>query len=415
MSTEYELQRQKNIANNLAILASLGLEKPAAKAAPTPAISLSKTKKKKKEKVPSKPKVKAKHAESEEAGSEEADKENLALGMRKSKRIAAAAAATTSSRKRKTHHKGDISSDSNTSDSDPDEDHYRHSDSDTSDAAAGPRGVYGKHDKPGLPRRVVNGRYVAHLDPSLKHLRPNPKTFGAVRNVPVGTWWSMRQEASVAGVHAPFVAGIFGTPAEGTYSVALSGGYEDDIDEGFRFTYTGSGGRELKAKNLRTAPQSKDQQLEKGNAALVRSFETGLPVRVIRGYKGDKRWAPRSGYRYDGLYQVVKWWKEKGLAGYLVYKYAFKRVDGQVPIDLSAGPVEEEEEEDEEEEGGGGGGRRKRRGRGREGQEGGYRRRRLGSQGIDSPGGRERCLPRTPTRKEEEDEGGEKMRGEGLE
>lgn len=70
--------------------------------------------------------------------------------------------------------------------------------------------------------------------------------------------------------------------------------------------------------------------------ALVRSFETQMPVRVIRGFKGDKKWAPKSGYRYDGLYQVCKWWNDRGLSGYKVYKYAFKRIDGQPPIDLNS-------------------------------------------------------------------------------
>ena len=39
----------------------------------------------------------------------------------------------------------------------------------------------------------------------------------------------------------PTVAGIHGSETEGCYSLALSGGYEDDIDMGDCFTYTGSG------------------------------------------------------------------------------------------------------------------------------------------------------------------------------
>lgn len=88
----------------------------------------------------------------------------------------------------------------------------------------------------------------------------------------------------------------------GTYSVALSGGYEDDVDAGNFFTYTGEGGRDLKGtksnpKNLRTAPQSKDQELTKGNLALSVSCQSGKPIRVIRGYKLDSPYAPESGYR----------------------------------------------------------------------------------------------------------------------
>jgi E3 ubiquitin-protein ligase UHRF1 len=51
--------------------------------------------------------------------------------------------------------------------------------------------------------------------------------------------------ASWDGTHTAPVAGIVGKVGVGVYSIALSGGYEDDFDEGFRFVYTGSGGRDL--------------------------------------------------------------------------------------------------------------------------------------------------------------------------
>ena len=76
---------------------------------------------------------------------------------------------------------------------------------------------------------------------------------------------------------------------------------------------------------LRTAPQSSDQSFEhRDNKALLvcvslrhalaecnlvclqRSVETQNPVRVIRGFKLKSKYAPREGYRYDGLYTVEK-------------------------------------------------------------------------------------------------------------
>ncbi|KAG6911944.1 hypothetical protein DXG01_000192 [Tephrocybe rancida] len=124
---------------------------------------------------------------------------------------------------------------------------------------------------------------------------------------------------------------ISGGP-EGAYSVALSGGYEDDVDLGYAFTYTGSGGRDLKGtktapKNLRTAPQSSNQTFENPfNRALKRSCETGKPIRVVRGFKLRSKYAPIEGYRYDGLYKVEKAWIEEGLnpGKFLVCKFAFK-------------------------------------------------------------------------------------------
>ncbi len=65
---------------------------------------------------------------------------------------------------------------------------------------------------------------------------------------------------SESGIHRPHVAGIHGRENEGAYSIVLSGGYDEDIDDGEEFTYSGSGGRDLSG-NKRTAKQSMDQKL----------------------------------------------------------------------------------------------------------------------------------------------------------
>jgi len=57
----------------------------------------------------------------------------------------------------------------------------------------------------------------------------------------------------------------------GAQSIVLSGGYEDDIDNGDEFIYTGARGLELREGNRRTAPQSKIQELKKVNLALARN------------------------------------------------------------------------------------------------------------------------------------------------
>ena len=74
--------------------------------------------------------------------------------------------------------------------------------------------------------------------------------------------WLQRIQVSEEGVHRPPVAGIAGKAKEGCQSIVLSGGYEDDEDNGEYFTYTGSGGRDLTG-NKRTAGQSSDQLLTK--------------------------------------------------------------------------------------------------------------------------------------------------------
>ncbi|KAF8350038.1 PUA-like domain-containing protein [Amanita rubescens] len=188
----------------------------------------------------------------------------------------------------------------------------------------------------GIPKSGNEGPQGRDGDSKRVH---DPKTFGHIPGVEVGTWWESRQGCSADAIHAPWVAGISGG-RQGAYSVALSGGYEDDIDLGYGFTYTGSGGRDLKGtkkapKNLRTAPQSSDQSFEHPfNKALLISSEKKKPVRVIRGFKLKSKYAPSEGYRYDGLYTVERAWMEKGLnpGGHLVCKYAFKRLPGQSRI-----------------------------------------------------------------------------------
>ena len=46
-------------------------------------------------------------------------------------------------------------------------------------------------------------------------------------------------QVSEAGIHRPPVGGIAGTEKEGCQSLVISGGYEDDVDDGEEFTYTG--------------------------------------------------------------------------------------------------------------------------------------------------------------------------------
>jgi E3 ubiquitin-protein ligase UHRF1 len=119
--------------------------------------------------------------------------------------------------------------------------------------------------------------------------------------------------------------------------VALSGGYEDDVDLGYAFTFTGSGGRALSGtpgnpKNLRTAPQSSDQEFTAMNASLRLSCELKNSVRVIRGYKNHSPFAPEDGYRYDGLYRVEKCWREAGQSGFQVCKVTISHLSLAITV-----------------------------------------------------------------------------------
>jgi putative restriction endonuclease len=53
---------------------------------------------------------------------------------------------------------------------------------------------------------------------------------------------------------------------------------------------------------------------------------------VCRGHRLDSRFAPKSGYRYDGLYRVESYWGEKGRDGFQVYRFRLERLPGQAKI-----------------------------------------------------------------------------------
>ncbi|GAA5857126.1 hypothetical protein JCM8547_007975 [Rhodosporidiobolus lusitaniae] len=179
--------------------------------------------------------------------------------------------------------------------------------------------------------------------------RYDPKRYGSIPGVKVGTTFNFREEASTASIHAPWVAGISPGP-QGVYSICVSGGYDGDVDMGERLTFSGSGGRDLKGtkgaeKNLRTAPQSSDQVFDTPmNAALLRSVKSGKPIRVLRGVKGKSIYAPKEGYRYDGLYVAVKSWQDVATdSKFKICRIALVRQPGQPPIPTQGNKAEEDE------------------------------------------------------------------------
>jgi len=144
--------------------------------------------------------------------------------------------------------------------------------------------------------------------------------YGHIESIEVGTLFKNRSELSKAGIHRPTQAGICGGSKVAAESIVLSGGYIDDEDNGENIIYTGHGGQ-------KDGKQIKNQELTTGNAALKNSNELNIPVRVIRGFGGDPNWSPKSGYRYDGLYSVEKYWREYGMEGYIIWRYFLLRTD----------------------------------------------------------------------------------------
>ncbi len=144
--------------------------------------------------------------------------------------------------------------------------------------------------------------------------------FGHIPGVHVGAVFPDRRVLSGSGVHRPTQAGISGNKIDGADSIVLSGGYQDDQDFGDRIVYTGQGGNDPDTKR-----QIANQELTRGNLALVISCDRSLPVRVVRGARGDPAQAPLSGYRYDGLFMVTKYWSEIGIEGFLVWRFELQQ------------------------------------------------------------------------------------------
>ncbi len=154
------------------------------------------------------------------------------------------------------------------------------------------------------------------------------RIFGEIDGVLAGTEFANRAQLAASGVHRPTQAGISGSTTEGADSIVVSGGYEDDEDYGDYIIYGGQAGSDANNKQ-----QAADAELNRGNLALVVSYNKGLPVRVTRGL-GSKHHT----YRYDGLYLVERWWVDTGKSGFTIFKFALRKIDDK-PISTPAGEL----------------------------------------------------------------------------
>ena len=151
-------------------------------------------------------------------------------------------------------------------------------------------------------------------------------------DVEVGQSFKNRKEIVEAGLHTYRQHGISGDGR----SIVLSSGYVDDVDLGDLIIYTGEGGRDAN-----TGRQIKDQELKRGNLKLAEKSIQGYPVHVIRGDKLKSIYAPKIGYRYDGMYRIESYWSEVGKDGYNIWRYRVIRCENQkhdvLPEDENSG------------------------------------------------------------------------------
>lgn len=155
---------------------------------------------------------------------------------------------------------------------------------------------------------------------------------GHIPGIHVGQSWLLRMSCSRGGMHRPPCAGIAGSQRRGgAVSIVLNGGYSTDEDHGSWFHYTGAGGLKKKDHQIFTKDNlavaaTCDAELNQ-DGATARDWRMSKAVRVIRGYKSGL-YAPAEGYRYDGLYKVVRYWRTEPLSnGYTRYMFEFRRDD----------------------------------------------------------------------------------------
>ncbi|KAF8449583.1 PUA-like domain-containing protein [Terfezia claveryi] len=80
-------------------------------------------------------------------------------------------------------------------------------------------------------------------------------------------------------------------------------------------------------------------------------WKKSKPVRVIRSDNmRHSKYAPTEGFRYGGIYKLVRYWPEKGKDGFVTYKYQFRRDDPSSSTMDRRGGSEGKQEDDEWEE-----------------------------------------------------------------
>ena len=142
-----------------------------------------------------------------------------------------------------------------------------------------------------------------------------PITFGEIEGFPEGYHFKDRKSMMEKAFHRKWAAGIDGNGKQGTAAIVLSGGYEDDKDDGNIIVYTGAGGN-------KNGKQIEDQSWDNiSNAGLRFSMDHGLPVRVIRGHNHKSGFSPKTGYTYAGMYSVTEAWDDIGKSGFKICKF----------------------------------------------------------------------------------------------
>lgn len=174
--------------------------------------------------------------------------------------------------------------------------------------------------KPSVP-----GKSSASLDPDYDKIPANRFGYNGLIN---GQWWPHQICTIVDGAHGSTEGGIYGHVGKGAYSCIISEGKDyPNVDHGEDVTYFGTYSAKL------------DGTISPGTSMLIETFNNKQPVRFIRSSKEDSPYAPKLGFRYDGLYEI-KGYKRTDPVTSLRQGHSFHlvRLPGQDPIRGGDGP-----------------------------------------------------------------------------
>jgi hypothetical protein len=135
----------------------------------------------------------------------------------------------------------------------------------------------------------------------------------------LGDTFHNRIELAFGGVHRPRWVGVCGTQALGAESIVLAGQYEDDEFGESEICYSGNGGRDPKSGR-----QTTHQVATGTNLALLKSQETGQPMRVLRKVPAED--GGPDVYRYEGMYSVVASSFGPGKSGFSVFVFRLRPI-----------------------------------------------------------------------------------------
>ena len=160
----------------------------------------------------------------------------------------------------------------------------------------------------------------AQLNPSWSNKNVINYTYGPISGFLPGSWWGIRMDCSRDRVHDPFDENIQNGPFGVTSVCTSSANLNKDVDFGNSLTLTGQ--------------RYVDGKCEKD--PLIKNYKSQIPLRLLRSYNLSNEFAPKTGYRYDGLYVVTNVWIGVNSDSDKYYKFALLRLNDQEPAVWSA-------------------------------------------------------------------------------